>query len=110
MLLRGCGGDPRDSRCGASRPPEVLDHAEKWERDSEPPRGARASPKASAGESVMGSIALYLSPAIGGVSVFVCEGDVCAPDEGSVVSAGALGQGLPLIVYGPSIAWMVGEG
>ena len=58
----------------------------------------------------MGSMALYLSPAIGGVSVFACEGEVYAPDEGSVVSAGALGQGLPLIVYGPSIAWVVGEG
>ena len=58
----------------------------------------------------MGSMALYLSPAIGGVSVFVCEGDVCPPDEGGVVSPGALGQGLPLIVYGPSIAWVVGEG
>ena len=88
----------------------MLDHAEKWERDSEPPRGARASPKASAGESVMGSMALYLSPAIGGVSVIACEGDVYAPDEGGVVSAGAPGQGLPLIVYGPSIAWVVGEG
>ena len=58
----------------------------------------------------MGSMALYLSPAIGGVSVFACEGEVYAPDEGSVVSAGALGQGLPLIVYEPSIAWLVGEG
>ena len=75
-----------------------------------PPRGARASPKASAGESVTGSMALYLSPTIGGVSVFACEGEVYAPDEGSVVSAGALGQGLPLIVYGPSIAWVLGEG
>ena len=52
----------------------------------------------------MGSMALYLSPAIGGVSVFACEGEVYAPDEGSVVSAGVLGQGLPLIVYGSSIA------
>ena len=58
----------------------------------------------------MGSMALYLSPAIGGVRVFACEGEVYAPDEGSVVSAGALGQGLPLIVYGPSIAWVLGEG
>ena len=61
QLLRGCGGDPRDSRCGAYRPPEVLYHAEGWERDSKPPRGALASPKASAGESVMGSMALYLT-------------------------------------------------
>ncbi len=59
-LLRGCGGDPRDSRCGASLPPEVLDHAEEWERDSEPLRGALASPKASAGESVKGSKALCI--------------------------------------------------
>ena len=52
----------------------------------------------------MGSMALYLSPAIGGVRIFACEGEVYAPDEGSVVSAGAPGQGLPLIFYGPSIA------
>ena len=58
----------------------------------------------------MGSMALYLSPAIGGVSVFACEGDLYAADEGDVVSAGASGQGLPIIVYGPSIAWLVGEG
>ena len=58
----------------------------------------------------MGSMALYLSPALGGVSVFACEGEVYAPDEGSVISAGALGQGLPLIVYGPSIVWVLGEG
>ena len=58
----------------------------------------------------MGSKALYLSPAIGRVSVFTCEGEVYAPDEGSVVSAGGPGQGMPLIVYGPSIAWVVGGG
>ena len=57
----------------------------------------------------MGSMALYLSPAIGGVSEFACEGDLYAPDEGSVVSAGAPGQGLPLIVYGSSIAWVGGR-
>ena len=32
----------------------------------------------------MGSKALYLSPANGGVRVFACEGDVYAPNEGSV--------------------------
>ena len=62
------------------------------------------SPAVTGVESPMGSMALYLSPAIGGVSVFACGGEVYAPDEGSVVSAGAPGQGLPLIVYGPSIA------
>ena len=42
----------------------------------------------------MGSMALYLSPAIGGASVFACEGEVYAPDEGGVVSAGAPWTGL----------------
>ena len=71
-----------------------------------PPRGERASPKANGGGVGYGLNGPVSEPGHwrGQCIPPVLWATYALLMRGSVVSAGASGQGMPLIVYGPSIA------